>query len=1210
MNFKRIISTALTVVMICSSLLAVIPVTASAASSAAVSTGDKTLSLEQIKTFVEKGYLAYDYKTAEEMLEAEKALGYLDYAASANGNYEIWINRYTGFVYYVNRITGQILTSNPIDPLSGASTDVERMKLMSQIEMTFSDAANAGKVYNYNSVQWAALYSQISVTEISGGLRVNYTLGDTSTRFLVPGRITAENFFNYILEPMVTRYEELFYEAMESVDEPDKAFTFFNNSKKYAAFVRYKDKEYDEFVVNSDNLKRYLSDTSAVYNNAKYGVDGNMKTALNYLNGVITQIDGKFSLNNLREYLLEDGSVDPKSQSRYDTILENYPITATTAIYVFDERTFNTNSASTLRMYSNYIKKYCPDYTMNMMYEHEAECGFEYVASQNPVVRCALEYTFNEDGSLSVALPANSITFDQSAYNLDNITPLRYFGYGDMSNDGYIFFPDGSGSVLEFSDFYTDSKKVAAAVSAKVYGQDYCYSVVTGQHREQVTMPVYGLVCEGEANAKTKTLYGTDRVTTGYFAIIEEGDSLATLTLASGGESHKYASVYMSCNPFPADKFSGTGQDKPYTLVSPNKYTGSYVTRIVMLTDSTVGNKEFGAGNFYDSTYSGMAAYYRNYLKADGTLTALELANENVPLYIEALGAMTITSKFLTFPVEKSIPLTTFDDIKTMYSELNKAEENVKKVIDEYTALAEAEENELLKTEYLHKVSKYKSLIGNIEDIKNINFRLTGFANGGMYSTYPAKVKWERVCGGKDGFAEILDESDRVSKAGSNLGIFPDFDFIYISNTSAFDGVSKKDSASKMIDNRYASKQVYNSVAQEFETFFTLLVSSDTLLEHFESFNEKFSKNSPKQLSAATLGSDINSNFDVDNTVNREDSKNNSIALLKKMVTDNEYEVMVDKGNAYAIKYATHILNASTDYSNFRYSSYSIPFVGMILHGYVNYTGAPLNYSGNPDYEILKTIESGAAPYYILCYQNAAYMKDDEQLNKYYGVDYATWYDEILLTYHELNVALKDVQLYQLVDHKTLIVERTAEEKEKAANYALLEAEILEMLDSQIAKAADDAIDSIANNPENYGKKIKVTVDEKAIYKQVSKILADYSELFTSGADSLNSKITEIAEKYELEYAGADENSVQVSFDAIEYESKYKFSTDSLATSGKDYEKTNYTVDNGNVVMVTYTNGDKTTVFVLNYNLYSVNVKIDGSDAIPLDSLGYVRIDK
>ncbi len=1239
---KKLISTALTVIMLLTAIISVFPIAAFAAMSPADEDQNTTsLTLEEIKSFINNEYLLYSYETAEEMLADELALGYLDWASSENGNFTLYVNRYSGFVYYVNNATGQILTSNPIDPYVGSQGEEERQKLMSQLEVYFYESSNSTKSYTYNSVKWAALYSQISVSKIAGGLRVNYTLGDTTTRFLLPGRISAENFYTYIMNPMITEFENLFAEAMATVGREDEAFKLVGEGATYKAFVRYADKSYDPYVLNTTVVKKYFTDAQSLYNNA--GLSKSYAKALDDLRIAIITMMGSYSAKNPKEYthsdnpshFQENGSLLPAYQERLDAMIEKYPVCEQFPIYVFKEDAFANNNTPTLRQHANYIKAYCPDYTMNMMYDDEKACEFEYVAGQKPVIRCALEYTFNEDGTLSVRLPANSVTFDESAYTIGYIKPLSYFGCGDMTGEGYMFFPDGSGSILDFSDFYSDVKKTAVSLKASVYGQDYCYSKISGQHREQITMPVYGLVSTTKANAITQNLFGVDTITTGYFAIVEEGASLATLGFESGGGANKYATTFATYNPYPSDTFDlsqtlSVGALGAYTMVSESKYLGSYVTRIVMLTDKNIGDSYYGQGNYYDTSYSGMAAYYRNYLKANGTLGALEIVSEDIPLYIEALGSMTIMSRFLTFPVEKSIPLTTFDDVQTMYRELSDAKNNVEQLIKKYSDLAKTEKNDLLKIEYQHKAEKFEEIADQIEDIKNINFKLTGFANGGMYFTYPSKLKWERVCGGKSGFTDLVAASKTASaEEGVNFGVYPEFDFLYISNTAAFDGVKIKKNVSRMVDNRYASKQVYNSVIQQYETFFTLVVSSDMLLENFAKFNKKFSKFEHNQISVSTLGSDLNSNFNEKNPISREDSMNNSIALLEEMVYNNNYQVMVDKGNIYSAKYATHIINASTDFSNFRYSSYAIPFVGMILHGHVNYSGAPLNYTGSPDYAILRAIESGAAPYYILCYQNSPYMKEDEALNKYYGVDYTNWYDEILVTYHKLNVELSGLQEYEIVDHKVIISERTPEYRERLANYNLLKAELIEQLKAQLIVAVDAKIDEISDN----GKQLRVDVDVDALYDQFISILNQYPS-YTEGSykysdliendvvvlengDTVNAikqAIREIAIAYANEYPGAGEDSLVLDFDSIEYSTKYHFNTVSKATDDDDdYVFTDYTLDNGNVVMVTYQKGNDTVSFVLNYNIYSVDVIIDGVNGgrpITVGHYGYYRIDK
>ena len=60
--------------------------------------------------------------------------------------------------------------------------------------------------------------------------------------------------------------------------------------------------------------------------------------------------------------------------------------------------------------------------------------------------------------------------------------------------DGYLFYPDGSGAIFEFSDLYTATNKPNVFWSGKIYGQDYAYQEVGGQNKEIMRMPVYGVV--------------------------------------------------------------------------------------------------------------------------------------------------------------------------------------------------------------------------------------------------------------------------------------------------------------------------------------------------------------------------------------------------------------------------------------------------------------------------------------------------------------------------------------------------------------------------------------------------------------------------------------------------------------------------------------------------------------------------------------------
>lgn len=1192
MNFKKILSTALTVIMIFTAFASVMPLTAGAAYSADITDSEEQLTAAEVKAIVQNA-VNYNKGSAYELLCEELEKGYLLAPYNTNdGEFSLYVNRYTGYLYYVNNVTGQILTSNPYNPGYANVTTEIRQVLMSQISVSIVESANTTQAYEFNSIRDAALRNQIRVSRISGGFRVNYTLGNTTTRFLLPNIITAERYEEFILGPMIHKFEELMVEHCTGKVNKNLNLSFFENES-------YKAYEYN--CISTGQLTKYLNAMNAAYISALPSTSEGYKDLEN-LRIAIRKMTATYSCHNPARYA--------DIPSMIETMNKNYPITSDgTAVYVLASELVTADKTTI----SSYISKYCPDYNFTMMYEDEKECGYVAVAEQNPVVKCALEYTFNADNTLSVRLPANSIVFDETVYTLKSVTPFEYFGCGDMTEEGYIFYPDGSGAVVDFYDFYNDSKITTLKFTNQVYGTDYCYSSITQKHREQITMPVFGLVNEVNANKTTSDMYGVNTVKNGFFAIIEEGASLANLTYESGGSTHKYANVYASYTPRPSDTYDlsdtitvgGLGE---YIIVSDSQYTGSYITRYVMLTDSKVGDIAFGSGKYYASTYSGMAAYYRNHLKGTGVLEALEFVNEDLPLYIEAFGSMEIVTRVLTFPVTKKIPLTTFENVAEMFEQFSNSIEHIKAKADEARANAAEEVDEGVKENYLEDAARLDELATRVQNITNINFKLTGFSNGGMYYTYPTKVRWERVCGGKGGFVDLVNTAkDESAAEGINFGVYPEFDFMYINFTDLFDGISVKGNVSRMVDNRYASKQAYDMVLDEYISDFTLVITPDALGRLYSKFYGQFSGYDINTISVSTLGSDLNSNFDDENAINRDEATAYVADLLEKVTAEDGFELMMDKGNVYAVKYATHILNAATDSSHSVYASYTVPFTGMVLHSYVNYASNPFNYSGSPSYDLLRAIENGASLYYILCYQNTAYMKDDLFLNKYYGVDYKNWYDSIVEVYTELNSVIGDLQGYEIVDHSVIIAERIIDEDEAIANFNTLKAEILEMIKIQIVEKIDEAYAELREDPANVGCGIKLDFDvDDLIDNQILDILN--TDRATLEADGFVDAVNAIAAEYEAAYASTNANAYNLVFNKIEYNSAYTYLTDSCATD-EDYVYTDYTVDNGKVAIVTYSNGQDTVRIILNYNIYSISVKLADGESYELGKHGYIRLD-
>lgn len=1219
--------------MLMTSFLAVIPVSASAEEGTTVSImpEDQVIfDVDAVKAICQS-YLEYNFETAAEMLAHELELGYLDYIKE--GDVAVYVNRYTGFMYYVNELTGQILTSNPIDSayqtLEGGNIVSLSEDVMSQLVIEYFTLTNTKDVTTDNSLKWIMEGSMLSVSEHEGGLAVEYTIGSVADAFIAPSAMLLE-----------TANETIFYPAFA----------------RLAALLQDKCGDFNQEIVD-DN---YLDITSGNYNvldndiyygssteiYSGYGISDTIDAYLDYASAVLggEKEPGYIEISNLADAIqtifsnYEIIEADDAGVAITDSITalqEGKTIIHLTGAYTGDAK------VSRRRTVEKALKLASPTYTLDMVSLHEEECGFNSAALSVPTFKITLVYSIDE-GNLVMSIPSNLISFDETTYALKSITPLRYFGAGDMDRDGYVFYPDGSGAIVNFDDFYFGSSSEldnsSVSISGSVYGMDFCFSSGFDSniaHREQIIMPVYGISSETAANdiglSATK-----DTVRGGYFAIMEEGASLVTLGCEMRGALHRYISVFTQYCPFPSDTYdlsqsiSVSGLSS-YTVVASAKHEGSLRIRYTMLADEDIQTSAQLLSedyNGYVSSYVGMADCYRAYLEKEGVIEKLEESYSDLPLYVEALGSIDVTKKILSFPVTVSTPLTTFEDVARMYSELSNAKATLIAKAEALEAEADslAEENE---TKHMVAIARnrelaenYRQLSEKITDIKNVNFRLTGFTNGGMHSTYPAKVSWESSVGGKSGFNDLLSTAATESaKEGYTFGIYPEFDFVYINNTSSFDGISNKVSAC-MVDNRYASKQVYSSVNQAFESIFALVVSSDSFGLLYDKFIKQYSSYNTVGISVSTLGSDLNSNFDEDNPVIRESSVNNVKSLLGRM--NESYSVMTDKGNAYTWKYLDHILNAPLDSSHLINSSYAVPFFGMVLHGYINYAGTPINYSGSPEYDILRAIESGASLYYILCTQNSNFLKEDSLLSQYYGVDYETWFEKITEQYAVLNEAIGDLQQHKIVDHSTLLCERVLNEKDLFVNHTKLIDEFLGYFEETISLNIDKALKKMRDEGKiGAGLKFSVSTSE------LEEILENAAERINLSAEELCSKyefdrlLTDIINDYSSQYSEGSE-SVSVSASDIDYKSRYKYVTDSVATDD-NYVKTDYTCDNGNVVMVTYereVNGEKErVVFLLNYNVFSVNIRIDETvhesfadycdedGYITLNSFGYVKIE-
>ena len=203
-----------------------------------------------------------------------------------------------------------------------------------------------------------------------------------------------------------------------------------------------------------------------------------------------------------------------------------------------------------------------------------------------------------------------------------------------------------------------------------------------------------------------------------------------------------------------------------------------------------------------------------------------------------------------------------------------------------------------------------------------------------MYGNVANTLEWEKSVGGKSGFEDLVAYAKE-----KGFGVYPEFDFAYTVGNSLFDALNLDKHAIKTIDNRYTTKRYYSPTYQSFTAFGELALSPAYYNYFYEKLNAAYQKYDPIGISLSTIGTDLNSDFDEDEPYNREDNKDFTVEFLQKVAEEYAGGVMVDGGNAYTLPYVDHILNVPLDSSRYLKASSSIPFMGALLHGSVQFAG-------------------------------------------------------------------------------------------------------------------------------------------------------------------------------------------------------------------------------------------------------------------------------
>jgi hypothetical protein len=127
---------------------------------------------------------------------------------------------------------------------------------------------------------------------------------------------------------------------------------------------------------------------------------------------------------------------------------------------------------------------------------------------------------------------------------------------------------------------------------------------------------------------------------------------------------------------------------------------------------------------------------------------------------------------------------------------------------------------------------------------------------------------------------------------------------------------------------------------------------------------------------------------------------------------------MVSGANAYTIKFADHAVDLPLTHNPFYIVDEEVPFLQMVLHGYIDYAGEAVN-DGNQITEdaLLKCLETGAGPHFIFSWIDSGDFGFTLG-EKFYSTTYSDWIDTAAESYAAYNEIYGDTRTSEIASHE------------------------------------------------------------------------------------------------------------------------------------------------------------------------------------------------
>lgn len=255
---------------------------------------------------------------------------------------------------------------------------------------------------------------------------------------------------------------------------------------------------------------------------------------------------------------------------------------------------------------------------------------------------------------------------------------------------------------------------------------------------------------------------------------------------------------------------------------------------------------------------------------------------------------------------------------------------------------------------------------------------------------------------GLGGIDELRGLVERISTGGGNFSL-------YLDPQSAYWGESGYSLRSDV------AMAVTNRSIEGFNRLYSFYFSIDPLRRRFAEQTSTIAAQLPVGLALDTIGSMLYSDFRSSDRLNREET----VAAYQNLLAEAPQRLGFYRPNDYLFGTASAYYDMPLSDNGYIYTSESVPFLPIVLSGYMPYYGPALNFSSNQNEDRLRLVEYGIYPSYFLTHEPTANMLNTASA-WIYTSSYAQWGQEVRETFTWMNALLAPVRGQQIVGHERL----------------------------------------------------------------------------------------------------------------------------------------------------------------------------------------------